>query len=198
MVNTAAFFDTLVLTDRISRRIGSVVGPEVHLFAYLACLLAVYRGWPATDWGYRFACTDNGAPYSHDLQNAIEELLALGHLSSNEDIIALSEDGRDLQGFLSSLETQQWRLPYLDGACSSLLGMPVGVVRYAISSEPTIRRATTLSRNQLLLDDMGQELVYEEFARISAAVGAESPDLIVPAVTWLTTLVSSARALEAQ
>ena len=198
MVNTSAFFDTIVLTDRINQRIGTAVGPEVHLFAYLACLLAVYRGWPATDWGYRFACTENGAPYSHELQNAIEELLALGHLSSSEEIITLSEGGQDLRGFLSSLETQQRRLPYLDGACSSLLGMPVGIVRYAISSEPTIRRATTLSRNQLLLDNVGQELLYEEFARISAAVGSESPDLIVPAVTWLTTLVTSARALEAQ
>ena len=140
MVNTSAFFDTIVLTDRINQRIGTAVGPEVHLFAYLACLLAVYRGWPATDWGYRFACTENGAPYSHELQNAIEELLALGHLSSSEEIITLSEGGQDLRGFLSSLETQQRRLPYLDGACSSLLGMPVGIVRYAISSEPTISR----------------------------------------------------------
>jgi hypothetical protein len=197
MINPVAFYDTMVLADRIGQRIGSVVGPEIHLFSYLACLLAVYRGWPPADWGYRFACTENGAPYSHDIQDAIEELLSLGHISIAGDAMILTPEGQELETFLSSLETQRRRLPYLEGACSSLLGMSVGIVRYAVSAEPTIKRALALNRNQLLLDDIGQQFVYEEFDKITAAIGTDTPDLIVPAVIWLTALAKSSRTSEA-
>lgn len=196
MINPAALYDTIVLADRIAKRVGSVVGPEIHLFSYLACLLAVYRGWPPADWNYRFACTENGAPYSHDIQDAIEELLSLGHITSSDDAMILTSEGVELEMFLSSLGTQSRRLPYLEGACSSLLGMSIGIVRYAVSAEPTIRRALALNRNQLLLDDLGRQLVYEEFDKITTAIGSDSPDLIVPAVIWLTALAESSSSSE--
>ena len=158
MVNPAAFNDAVVLAHRIGQRIGTVVGPELHLFSYLACVLAVYRGWPSADWGYRFACTENGAPYSHDVQDAIEELLALVHLSRTGDAMILTPEGQDVERFLSSLETQRRRLPYLEGACSSLLAMSVGIVRRAVSAEPTIR-AIALSPNPLLLVTSARERV---------------------------------------
>jgi hypothetical protein len=193
MVNPIALYDAIVLADRICQRIGSVVGPEIHLFSYLACLLAVYRGWPPTDWGYRFACTENGAPYSHDIQYATEELLSLGHLSISGEAMLLTQDGKDIESFLSSLVTQRKRLPYLDGATASLLGMSVGVVRYAVSQEPTIKQAVALFRNQLLLDDINQQLIYEEFDKITTAIGTDAPDLMVPAVIWLTALAEASR-----
>jgi hypothetical protein len=196
MLNPAASYDAVVLAYGIGQQIGTVAGAELHLFSYLACVLAVYRGWPAADWGYRFACTDTGAPYSHEVQEAIEELLALGHLRSSGDAMILTPEGQELQLFLSSLEAQRKRLPYLEGACSSLLGMSVGTVRRAVSSEPTIQRAVALSRNQLLLDDIGQALVYEEFERITSAIGTDSPDLLVPSIIWLTALAASSRGLE--
>jgi hypothetical protein len=197
MVNPVAIYDCIVLADRISQRIGSFVGPEIHLFSYLACLLAVYRGWPPTDWGYRFACTENGAPYSHDIQRATEELLSLGHINKAGDAMVLTPDGKEFEHFLSSLETQRKRLPYLDGASSSLLGMSIGIVRRAVSAEPTIKRALALSRNQLLFDNVSQQLIYEEFDKITAAIGPLTPDLMVPALIWLTALAQSTSAPEA-
>jgi hypothetical protein len=69
--------------------------------------------------------------------------------------------------------------------------MSIGVVRHAVSAEPAIKHAMALSRQQLLLDDAGQQFVYEEFDKITAAIGTEVPDLIVPAVIWLTALAAS-------
>jgi hypothetical protein len=196
MTSPAAFYDTLVLADRIERRIGSVAGPEIHLFGYLACLLAVYHGWPATDWEYRFACTENGAPFSHEIQTSIEELLSLGYLMDKDEALGLDSAGREMESFLSSLEVQHKRLPFLEGATSSLLGMSAGMVRRAISAEPSMQRATALARKQLLLDDVGQTLVYDEFEAISAAIGGDVSDLMVPAMVWLTTLMTSATSTE--
>jgi hypothetical protein len=198
MVNHLAFYDALALAGRIDRRLGSVVGPEIHLFAYLACLLAVYRGWPPADWGYRFACTGNGAPYSHEIQCAVDELLSLGHLVGTGESILVTQEGKELESFLSSMETQRQRLPFIDGACSSLLGMSVGIVRQAVSEEPTIKKAASLSRNQLLLDDASQQLIYEEFDKITAAIGTKPQDLMVPAVVWLTKLAKTSARTEAQ
>ena len=113
MVNTDAFFDTLVLIDRISQRIGTVVGPEVHLFAYLACLLAVYRGWPSADWGYRFACTDNGALEIMESCKILRQALTTlppGELNAGED-----------------------KLVFTTGTATSRVEAPRGEVMYSVS-----------------------------------------------------------------
>ena len=46
---------------------------ELHLFGYLACVLWLYTGRTADDWGYFFLGTALGAPFSPPVDTAITE-----------------------------------------------------------------------------------------------------------------------------
>ena len=66
MARIEAAFDCLTMVSLVrDLRYGPTAG-EVHLLTYLASVLAIYdqRGEGVTAWGYRFASTPSGAPFS--------------------------------------------------------------------------------------------------------------------------------------
>ena len=67
-----ACFDCLALGAQLERHLGDSTEPELHMFSYLGCLLSLYAGRMVSEWGYRFVCTPDGAPYSPDLSYALK------------------------------------------------------------------------------------------------------------------------------
>ena len=70
-LNPEATFDCLLVAERLRREAGTFTAPELHLFSYLGCLLWLYRGNIAADWGYSFVGTELGAPFSLDIDYAL-------------------------------------------------------------------------------------------------------------------------------
>jgi hypothetical protein len=71
-ISDTAYYDALAVSRQLENQLGDVAVAEVHLFAYLACLLALYKGHSPSVWGYAFAVTDYGYPFSGEIQNAID------------------------------------------------------------------------------------------------------------------------------
>lgn len=188
-----AVFDSLYITNRMQSLLGNVIRADVHLLAYLSCVLSLYKGNPVSSWGYQFAGTAQSTPYSPSIEHAIGALLEIGSFVEDNGYISVTWQGTDQYGELQWLGQNQRREPYLKGACSSILALPIDIVRRAINVEPELRGASNLASKRLLLDDSnpGFTLVYEQLDTLSRAIGVEVSNLMVPAVLWLTLLAQT-------
>jgi hypothetical protein len=185
-------FDVLYVSSILQRRFGNVARGEIHLFTYLSCLLSIYAGNAADDWGYGYAGTKTGSPFSAELNLTIDELL-LGDLAFGDEFLHITEAGLQELLDLSAMTILSRRTMYLEAACCSILAIPVGIVRDALSQEPNLRPVFQLATSRRLLDHKGLDLLYEHFDSLRKAVGDETKDLLVPATVWLSYLAETAK-----
>jgi hypothetical protein len=172
---------------------GGASSSEIHLFAYLACLLSLYNSEPVSTWGYRFAGTKEGAPFSPDIAQAISLLYTSGNTTEKANLYTITGIGLIEYEDLSVLSQNTRRDMYVEGACSATYALPIGLVRQALLQEPVLRRATTLSTARQLLELADLSTLYAQFDSLSRAIGVDTSELMVPAVTWLTYLLRTAK-----
>jgi hypothetical protein len=196
-LNPDATFDCLFMADRLERDTGTFAFAELHLFAYLACLLWLYRQGTMADWGYSFVGTELGAPFSLDIDTAIRELRERGYLIRVQDRLRVSDTAEPLLQDFLGLALNGERIECLHAACSSLSAFSSGMVGTALAQEPELRRARAVPSNRPLLEDAAQSQLYEQFNALNRVLTGKEIDLRVPAVVWLDALYRSSEALEA-
>jgi hypothetical protein len=189
-----AAFDTLAIIARLEPTVGRVLPSEVHLFAYLACLLSLYSGRPVADWGYPFTGTAEGSPFGASVNDALTILRGSGDVIGDTTGLGVSDSGRGEYELLRTLPRNATREEFVAGACSSVLALPMPVVRTAMQQEPALRRVTTLAAARPLLESVDVDALYEQFHALASVVGTEIRDVMVPAVAWLMYLVRVAAA----
>lgn len=192
MISAQAAFDCLSITDRLERIVRGTTHVELHLFAYLGCLLSLYRGRMVADWSYGFAGTKNGSPYSREVEDAFRQMASTGWFVERDGLHRLSDGGRSELNELREISQNTDRDQFLAGACSTVLTMPIGQVRAALAREPDLKAASIAESARPLLDETSCELLHDQFSSLSKAVGVEVADLLIPAVVWLTCLVLEA------
>ena len=185
-MNSRAFFDSLAITSQLGTAIGPVTPGEVHLYCYLACLMFLYRGHPISDWGYAFAATESGAPFSFALDTAIDSYARVGFFEHLDGLMSVTESGMQEYQDLSSMETLDARLAFLEPACSSALAVPVGLVRAAVHVDSNISSSINLKANRHLFDTTSLSQLEEQFQALRAVLGDEHGDLLSPLVTWVS------------
>ncbi len=191
LLKPEATFDCLFLAERLEKDAGTFTAPEVHLFAYLSCLLWLYRRHALADWGYTFVGTELGAPFSLDMDGVINELQNRGYLIRIEGRLRTSDAaGQQLQDF-RSLSLYSDRAECLHAACSSTSFLSVGMVCSALGQEPELQRARSLPTSRILLGVIGREQLYGQFDVLRFSLNEEKIDLRVPAVVWLSALYRS-------
>lgn len=192
MLNPFAYFDCLGVATKLQGPLGGASTNELHLFSYLACLLSLYRRQPVAEWGYQFAGTKQGLPFSPEIESVSTELVNHQSMTRQNGFFILTEQGHQQYSMLSSLSLNKAREPYLAGACSSVLALPVAIVRDGLRNGTELKAAGDLSSKRMLLDrdGPGLEIVYEQFGALSKAIGVDVSDLMIPAVMWLSYLTS--------
>ena len=185
MVSPYAAFDSLYIAAALKNNVPYPVAAEIYVLAYLAALLSLYRGQPVADWGYGFAGTREGSPFSPEISEAIRALTSAGFLRSSERRIEITESGIAELSTLKDFSQNKERIVYLEPACSSTLTMPVGVIRHALAQEPTLKPASLLATTRTLLDGPYLSKLYDQFEALGHTVGVEHGDLLIPATVWL-------------
>ena len=186
MISSNAAFDCLYIGTFLEGTLQNFTEAEIHLFSYLGCLLSLYEKRPAADWGYGFSGTRNGAPFSLELHNATKALQTAGYITAEEEYLKLTADGQEELEELGKLSINHERISCLNGACSCLLTMPVGVVRDALFQEPMLRPSIRLNDARPLLEGPGLPLLYAQFAELSDGMGVHTTDLLIPATGGLS------------
>lgn len=188
MANAYAYFDCLSICDRLESAVGDADISEIHLFAYLSCLLSIYKQHPASSWEYSFSVTQYGYPYSPELDEEFRTLITRGCLDLKKRVVNITSTGRDEYQVLKRFSVNSERETFVEAACSTALVMPLGMVRKAIAATPDIRRAAELDRSVQLLDQIAENDIYGEFKALRAMPELDTTEMMLPAVVWLTYL----------
>lgn len=200
---SAAAFDALTIVQLL----GGVGGPsnvDLHAFAYLACLMSVYRGRPASEWGYAFTAVPPTLPYSPALQAAIDLLVRGGLLARRatgeapsgqvffDGVLQTTADGEEELSYLGTLADVEGRSEFLSAATSTARMRTVPSVSNALSFEPGIAQATRTSTVRMLLKEDLSKPLYEQFSVMEDLLGADHRNLVIPASLYLRFLDASA------
>lgn len=188
MANAYAYFDCLSICDRLESVLGNADISEIHLFAYLSCLLSIYEQHPASSWEYSFSVTHTGYPYSPELEEEFRALITRGCLDLNKRVVNITSLGRNEYEALRKFSVNSGRDTFVEAACSTTLVMPAGMVRKAIAATPDIKQATELNRSTQLLDQIAEKDIYREFEVLRAMPELNTTEMMLPAVVWLTYL----------
>jgi hypothetical protein len=188
MLNPTPAFDCLSIVDVLSKDEGSISAPEIQLFAYLSCLLWLFRGRTVATWGYQFVGTEYGAPYSRDIDATLKELHSRGYLLQVEARYRLGTEASAMIGAFQGLSINRPRLECLDAACSSTIALSPGLVGSALSQEPELSRARALPMSRPLLEPPARARLHSQFIALRQGLADNTHDLRVPAVVWLSAL----------
>ncbi|HTC58790.1 MAG TPA: hypothetical protein VK691_01590 [Solirubrobacteraceae bacterium] len=201
MISPQASFDTLQLLDTVGASTNGVTLGELQVLDYLGCLLSVYDGARARDWGFRFSVTETGAPFAKDIAEAVGWLGRTGWIEQDDRVFRLTQGGCVELEFQRSLAPNDRRLRYLDASASATLSMPLPSLSNALSKEPGLNRALGFMRHKMLLDETSLELVSDQFEALSEALKRprdDDEDLTVPTVVWLAYLADEYGSAESQ
>jgi hypothetical protein len=183
-----ATFDALALTSLL-RVSGPATDVDLHVFAYLACLMSMYHGQPAAAWGYQFSAVPPTLPYSTAIAQATDLALDAGLLSTEENLrarfLAPTAKGERLFGSMRVLTVFRDRPKYLEAStATALLHTLPGVVN-SVVSEPELTQSINIDVPRLLLGRRMSQALYSQFQDLSKALGDVESDLLVPASVYV-------------
>jgi len=193
MTNPSAFFDILSLGERMTDLVEGFSRPEMHLFSYASCLLSLYEGQPAADWGYEYISSETGLPFAKDVDGAIDDALNLGLVHTHGALVALTAEGRSELSGLRELEGNITRERFLNGAADALLVLNPGNVREAFNYDLAINYLRAGKHSDWILTEPVVERLYENFKQLRSALEYDTTDLSVPFISWLRYLIQTGR-----
>ncbi|AVS89621.1 hypothetical protein C8238_16415 [Paracidovorax avenae] len=181
-----AHFDCLHIAATLDAPLGGVTRLDLQRVAFLSCLLSIYMGEPVADWGYKFANTGDGLPFSDKLIHATEFLVAADALVDRGSSLKITQRGSALLNQLGALELLSPRRPCLDAATASLLAVPGSVMAEGLQQEPTIAASRLHDSASMLLDSPHIQTLHAHFEALATVFPPGSSDLLSPSVLWLT------------
>ena len=187
-INPNAALDAFVVGRSLGEDGATLVASDVHLFAYLACLLWLYRDNRLSEWGYSFVGTELGAPYSVAIGDALEEMTKRSVLVRKSAGLVVSSSAVPRLRRFEEMAVNRSRIECLHAACSSAAALPRGMINGALSEEPELRRARVTPANRPLLERVARVQLFEQFRVLRTELGGRDGDLRVPAVVWLSAL----------
>lgn len=190
-MQSAAATDVVFLVDLAPASLTPVSIAEMHLYAYLANLVALNRGVPVSEWGYRFAVTTDGFPFAHALAEATVNLVGRSVLLVDDGHVRRDDLFDSEYGILNCLVQSSRRKSWLEDAFACALHLPRGAVREAINQSPGLATRLRDRRASVLLKEEEIEEIYDEFELVKEVLGAEAEDLLQPVVVWLSARVVS-------
>lgn len=186
-----AYFDAVVIAADAPASVMPMTVIEAHLYAYLGCILGLFKGQAIGDWGYPFAVTSEGFPFSVQFETARSMVVARG-LVDEDGAGLISARRHDLAAEIDSLLTLgSWadRRQWLRAATQCALALPVGSIRHAIGQTPGLAASVRLGQRRHLLQADDIDLLYAEYGIVSSVLGADVKDLLSPAVIWLSSRI---------
>lgn len=181
-----AFFDCLRIASELGAPMNGVGRMDFQRIAFLSCLLSIYQAKPVSDWGYRFANTGFGTPFSDQLNEAIDWLENNANLQEVDCRFQITDSGKSLLEMLNSHDNLVSRSTYVNAACASMLAVPLSTMAVGLDQEPTIVASHLRTGATMLLEEPYLQLLHEHFQVLAQVLPPSPTDLFSPSVLWLS------------
>ncbi len=181
-----AFFDCLQIASELGDSLNGVSRMDFQRLTYLSCLLSIYQAKPVSDWGYKFANTGAGTPFSDELNEAVAFLARTSQIDERDGRFALTESGKSMLQTLRGFSSNDGRSACLDAACASMLAVPLATMAQGLDHEPTVAASHQRSNSTMLLEEPHLRLLHEHFAVLSKVIPPHVADLFSPSILWLS------------
>lgn len=187
-MNHYAIYDILSLTVKLEKSLGDVSESEIQMFSYLACILSIFDGNSANNWGYSFIKNELGSPYSEALSSSIDTLITNDILFNEDDYYQTNESSKTRYSTFKELDTYKNRESYIEIATKCIKFIPYSKVRSALFCEPNLSIANKNENRRLLLDEEGASihLLYNQFEKLHLALGTTYHSKVIPALVWMS------------
>lgn len=181
-----AVFDALNIVATLDKPLGGATRMEIQRISFLSCLLSIYQARPVSDWGYRFANTGAGAPFSDQLNEAVSRLLGTAELEESGGRIRITESGRKMHSMLANFDSLANRPACLEAAGASMLAVPRATMAEGLDQEPTVAASHLRSRATMLLEEPHLTMLHDHFRVLAEVIPPSQGDLFSPSVLWLS------------
>lgn len=181
-----AFFDCLQITSELGDSLGGVSRMDFQRLTYLSCLLSIYQAKPVADWGYKFANTGAGTPFSDEINDAVAFLARTSQIVECDGRFMLTESGKRMLETLRGFSSNDGRFACLNAACSSMLAVPLATITQGLDQEPTVMASHQRAHSTMLLEEPHLQLLHEHFNVLSQVIEPNKADLFSPSVLWLS------------
>jgi hypothetical protein len=183
-----AYLDGLVIMNDAPSSVMPMSVNEMHLYSYLGCIFALFKGKPVAEWGYAYAITSEGFPFSAEFDQAREMLCSAGLIESDDQGLMRPRPKELATELDTVLSLGPWALrrPWLRAATECPLALPIGLIRHAVSRSPGVAPSYFLGQRGRLLEPADATLLYEEYEIVASVLGADAKDVLSPAVIWLS------------
>lgn len=181
-----AIFDALRIAATLDEPLGGASRMEIQRISFLSCLLSIYQAKPVSDWGYRFANTGAGTPFSDQLNEAVGRLLGTAELEESNGRIRITDSGRRMHAMLANFDSIAGRPACLEAACASMLAVPRATMAEGLDQEPTIAASHLRSGATMLLEEPHLRMLHDHFSVLAEVIPPGQGDLFSPSVLWLS------------
>ena len=186
-LQSAAITDVAFLVSLAPSSMAPISIAELHLYAYLANIVALSKGLPVSDWGYAFSLTTEGFPFSHELDVARKHLCRRSIIQEEDYLLLPDKDLLDSEtNVLDRLTQSVRRKEWLGDALVCALHLPRGSVRDAINHSPGVAKSLRDRKASALLRDADTHEIYNELSLINDLLGSHQIDSVQSIVIWLS------------
>lgn len=200
-MNTNALYDVLYILDSVEDLSAGLRSDYLHGVLYLSCLLSLVDGQTVSQWGYQFAETTKGGPFSDDIYTAVEFLSKEGLLEEDTkvDRVFIGSEGKEKLKKLKVLKTLYWRNRFHDAVAYALLRLSIQQTIAALKREPTFEQVDRLKKRSILFDETSVKYIRKGFDLIIDLIGRDaSRYLRLVSVMWLETILEDWKNADAE
>jgi len=176
-----AFYDGLSISNKLGDTLIDFRKEEIHLFSYFSSILFLYKGNPIADWKYSFILDSNGYPFSDALDEVIKRHILNGLIKEGNNFLRITTKGINEFLFFKEMQNLSKREEFIKAACFTNIILPYSKTMRSLLNDPEITKIKNIASKQNLDIDN----VYQEFSKLSKAIGVNANDLVIPAVTWI-------------
>ena len=191
-IQSEARTDCFLIVNALISQNNQMMRSELHLIAYMSCLLHIFKSGTFLDWGYPFYGTEDGAPFSDELEAVFSSLLDSGQILPTGESYVATINFCSVATKISTLGTVAPRLECIQASMASVCYFGSGIVREALEQEPVLRRARTAGTRRKLLAEEGLGSLYFHFKFIKERL-PEMNDLRASSLLWISSLYETKR-----
>ena len=156
---------------------------EIHLFSYFSSFLYFYAGNALGTWQHRYIAV-SGYPFSQSINEAIIRHIQNGLFEDKGEYYIVTGRGAEEFNKFKVQSLFAKREAIMNAACTTSILVPYSQTLRALLNEPEVKKQTTLDNGEWL-DQMN---FYPQFKELSEAVGIQTQDLLIPAVSLINIL----------